>query len=110
MKRLVLAVILLALLACGEGNQLDQGEVIEKNYDDPDTWTSLYCASYGQNGGCILWLPMTHQDGPHWSLRVVGVDDEGEQRKEWHEVTQTLYETANIGMTVNFPEDRVIPR
>jgi hypothetical protein len=106
-RRLLAALVLVA--ACGMGNKLDQGEVIEKSYDDPDHGSQLYCASYTKYG-CALWLTRETYDGPHWKLRVVGFDDDGKERKEWHEVTQTLYETADVGVTVNFPEDRVVPR
>lgn len=111
MRRLLAASVLaLIALSCSDGNVLTRGEVIEKDFDDPDTGSELYCSAYRSNGVCLLWLSRDTYDGPHWKLRVVGVDDEGKERREWHEVTETLYELAEVGLTVDFPGDRVVPR
>lgn len=104
----------LSLLGCVEGNELTQGEVLEKSYDDPDTWTetSSYCMVRSKNGICMAYGYSSYErhDGPHWSVRVVGFDDEGEERTEWHEITETLFELADVGQTVNFPNMKVVPR
>lgn len=111
----VLLVLAILLGGCGEGNVLEQGEVVERRYDDPDTWTtygSICIARDAQTGVCTFSMPTsnTHHDGPHWELRVVGFDSEGKERREWHEVTETLYELGQVGVTVNFPQGRVVPR
>lgn len=97
------------LLGCAPKNVLTQGTVIEKSYDDPDDWSTLYCAAQGKYG-CTLWLPQDHHDGPHWSLRVVGRDDKGKEHKEWHEVTEVFYGEIVMGDVVNFPNMRRVPQ
>ncbi len=105
LKSLLLSalVALVLVAACGEQNKLKEGEVVERRYDDPDSW--LQPIPCGQS---MCLIPM--EDGPHWEVRVIGVDDEGKQRKEWHEVTESLFEIADIGVTVNFLEHRTVPK
>lgn len=102
------------LAGCGEGNVLEEGEVIDRRYDDPDTWTThgSTCMVRSKDGWCTVSIPTstTHHDDAHWELRVVGFDDEGKERREWHGVTETLYDLAQVGQVVNFPESRVVPR
>lgn len=104
MRRMMLAVVLavVAFAGCGEGNKLEQGRILQKEYDDPDSWWTTQCVSYGKYG-CSLSIPVEEHDGPHWSVRVVGYDKDSKQYKEWHEVTETLFDEVVIGDTVNFP-------
>jgi hypothetical protein len=110
----VLAALLAALVlgvaaAC---NGVTSGVVIEKNYDDPDRWTSSEPV-YKQNCRTVRQRTTSYQDctrvlshyeqedhydGPHWSLRLR--DREG--RTGWVEVDQIAYHRARIGDT--YPE------
>lgn len=109
MKRLLVG-LAAALLACAPENVLEQGEVVERSYDDPDTWWSSICISYNSNGACAMSMPVQEHDDAHWELKVIGYDKDGKQRSEWHEVTETLFNLGEVGVTVNFPEMRVVPR
>lgn len=110
MRRLLSALVaVVALLGCGEGNKLKQGTVIARDYDDPDTWWSTICVARNKDGWCTLSMPVEEHDGPHWRLQVRGYDEDGKEREEWHGVTETLYDLGEVGVVVNFPEDRVVP-
>lgn len=115
-RRLIAGVVLaLAVLAaCGEGNVLEQGQVVDREYDDPDTWTTYgsTCVARNRDGWCTFSIPTssTHHDDAHWKLRVIGVDDEGKERREWHEVTETLYDIGQMGVVINFRTGQTVPR
>jgi hypothetical protein len=84
--------LLLALLlaACGpDGPHVTSGEVVNRVYDDPDT----YCAIYGQYG-CQMWA----NDGPHWKLRLACNGEES-----WVEVAAADYERFPVGS--QFPRE-----
>lgn len=119
MTRRVIAGALLVLTlgaACAEPNVLDQGTVVDREYDDPDTSTSMYCQVYyptnpnGGGGGCMIWGEDTDYDGPHWKVQVIGRDAKGKEHKEWHEVTERFYEIAKLGVVINFPNEEVVPQ
>ena len=98
MKHLLLAAVLVLAAACGgQGNKLTHGKVIEKSYDDPDSWTTLVCAAYGQNGICTVYVTQTHHDPAHWELRIRGYDTDEKVRKEWHEVSEATYLSLEVG-------------
>lgn len=110
MKRIAALALLAGLMACGgEEDKLTEGEVVEKSYDDPDTWTTTICVAYGKYG-CSVWVPQQQSDGPHWFLTVVGEDAEGEQREEDHEVTQTLFDMVSEGSYVDLRDGSTASR
>lgn len=111
MRRLiVILALLVAAAACGPKNVLKEGEVVDHDYDDPDTWTTLDCAAYDGNMRCLVYVNNTHHDGPHWKIQIVGDDDEGKQRKEWHEVTQTLHDAVQVGQYVRLSDQSIVLR
>lgn len=88
---------------------IHQGTVIGRDYDDPDTWTTmepLYgpqtCTTYGTGSNrttfcsspIIGFLPHTWHDGPHWSLKLQAHDD---GRTGWTEVDQLTYDGHPLG-------------
>jgi hypothetical protein len=104
------ALSLVLLAACGPENVLEEGEVIDRDYDDPDTWWGSQCYAYGQNGMCTASMPVQHHDDAHWFLRIAGYDDEGKLRREWHEVTQTLYDMGDDGLYINLSDGSIVQR
>lgn len=102
------------LIGCAEPNRLEEGRVLERSYDDPDTWTETdsYCMARSSNGWCTMtgYSSYERHDGPHWHLKVVGFDKDGKERTETHEVTETLYQLGQVGVVVNFAENRVVPK
>ena len=56
-KGMIAGMILLLLTACGP--QLEQGKVVNKKYDDPDTWVTTSCVMYGKYG-CQAYSTQTH--------------------------------------------------
>lgn len=108
---LISLIALIALFGCGDQNVLKQGTVVERKYDDPDSWWSTMCVAHDpKTYACTFSMPVEEHDGPHWSVKVVGYDEDGKKREEWHGVTETLYDLAQVGVVVNFPEDRVVPQ
>lgn len=106
---------LLVLGACGEGNQLTEGDVVGKEYDDPDTerwWSSMCAARDARTGVCTMSIPVEHvdHDDAHWYLTIVGYDEDGKQLEEKHEVTQTLYDLAHNGLHVDLSDQSIVPR
>lgn len=99
MKRLLLTLLpLLFLPYCGKDNVLTSGTVVDKSYDDPDTFITYQCYSYRQDGGCSFSMPVEHTDAPHWRIKVEGPDpDDGDTIQEWHAVTESVYDSVNVG-------------
>lgn len=84
--------------ACGDDNVLTSGKVIDKRYDDPDTWTELMCVSRDtKTYACTFWMPVDHSDGPHWFLQIQGYDTKEHRHVEWHEVSEAAYSNLHIG-------------
>lgn len=101
--------------ACGEPNVLTEGEVLRREYDDPDEdrWWSSQCVSYDpKTHACTFSIPVEHvdHDGPHWYVDIRGVDKEGKWREETHEVTQTLYDIALEGVYLNLNDGSIVHR
>jgi hypothetical protein len=88
----LLAAVTIALAGCG-GPPMDAGTVMSKQYDDPDSWTQLVCSHHDGKGTCIMWMPVVHNDGPHWTLKLR--NDSGQQGER--EVTQVEYDAAKVG-------------
>lgn len=110
MKRAFCVAIVLAFFACGAKNVLDEGEVVGKSYDDPDSWWTSMCVAYHKDGWCQVSIPVQQTDDAHWFIDIIGYDDEGKQREETHEVTQTLYEMAQNGLTVRLSDQSIVPK
>lgn len=116
MKQLGLALMgALILVGCGG---VTSGQVVTKEYDDPDTWTSMepvyiqrcqtvmksssvyvngkYESRYAPEQECTqviaYWHSVQNYDGPHWKLKLRNADDEG-----WHSVTEREYQSYKIG-------------
>jgi hypothetical protein len=99
MRRAVVLAAGALLAACGPGNVLSKGEIIEKRYDNPDTWTSFYCGSMNyQTGACLIWLPQTIHDSAHYWLDIRGQDDKGKWHRELHETDRATYQEAEVGL------------
>lgn len=111
MKRILSVFALVLLVACSGGNKLDAGTVIDKSYDDPDTWFVPGVYIPGSPGSCTggktpvctpgrpgIYVP-GHQahDGPHWKLRIQQAECGDDCRREWHEVDETTYHAHDIG-------------
>ena len=94
----VLAALLLAGCA-GGANRLHSGTVVDKHYDDPDTFTIWQCAGFDSKGQCTVRYPQTITEPAHWSIRVKGTDAEGKARTEWHTVDEATYERLHVGDT-----------
>ena len=92
MRRVALAA-LLVLAACGRPT-LTAGEVVGREYDDPDTWTDTLCVSYDKNGWCTVRIPQEHHDEAHWFLTIRGPHPDP-SKNEWVtdrvEVTEREY-------------------
>jgi hypothetical protein len=105
-KKLVAALVLAgALTTCGEDNVLTSGTIIEKEYDDPDTWWSTQCVVY-KNGLCQVSVPVQNTDPPRWSIRIKG-NHNGDIVTEWHSVDPTEYNSLSVGDTWGIPDEEV---
>lgn len=103
MKRWIIAVAAGLLLAgC---SSIESGYVMEREYDDPDTWSSMepvYTTECRSTGGAtpstqcsqrlLYYRDVEHYDGPHWRLRLRNNEDEG-----WRTVTEREYYEYKIG-------------
>lgn len=100
--------ILLALTACADPPP-DVGEIVEFDYDDPDYWTTQYCAAYTRIGNgtqiCVYWATDEHHDGPHWSIRT----DDGE-KNGWCSVSETTFHEVSLHQWYDCPNQRIVPR
>lgn len=96
--------LLVVAAAC---NGVSAGVVIEKDYDDPDSWVSsrpvyrqqcrsvLRRTTYVNDCTQVFSHNETeqHYDGPHWSLRLRATDG----KTGWVEVDETTYHDTRIG-------------
>ncbi len=87
---------LLLLAACGEPNKLTHGKVIDKDYDDADTWSSYDCISHDSEGFCIAYMWNDHYEPEHYRMRIQGVDGQ-EDLREWHDVPEDIYVQTRLG-------------
>ena len=106
----ILAAFTFAITACGPGNVLKEGEVVGRSYDDPDSWWTTMCVAYNKNGWCSVSIPIEEHDDAHWYLTVTGRDEKGKEHEEKHEVTETLWNLGQEGVTVNFDMQGVVPK
>ena len=90
---ILLAVILVT--ACGPDNHLTFGEVVEMQYDDPDSWWTTVCVSYGKYG-CQASVPIEQHDPAHYKVKITG-RWKGKQRTETHEISAGLWYGTKVG-------------
>jgi hypothetical protein len=125
MKRVLIALaISVAAAACG--HEVDEGHVVQKKYDDPDTWTtsepvyttqcmpqivtrSRYVAGYGNNPGRTETYTTTENQCRqvvlyYQSVRhhdgphwELRIKDDHSKHRQWKEVTQQDYDNFAIG-------------
>lgn len=96
MRKLPLA-LLMVLAACGSHNVLQTGQIVEKLYDDPDTWYSDECISHDpKTYACVIWMPVRQTDAAHYWLRIEG-EHEGRQVRELHETDRATYLASEVG-------------
>lgn len=90
------AVLVLALAACGAP---DAGRVVEKQYDDADTWIEMrptYTTTCNAQGICTQQqtgvVPIQHYDPEHWLLKLDDGDDSG-----WITVDERTWQNVRVG-------------
>lgn len=98
MRKIAAALLALAVLAgCDWGNHLETGTIVGKEYDDPDTYVSNYCASFDyKTGACNLWLPMLVTNPARYLLKIHG-EWNGKFRTETWNVDPATYDRARVG-------------
>lgn len=117
MKRLIAAVLvglLVAFAGCSEPPP-DQGVIIAKNYDDPDSWTTGgnyvpgRCA-YNYSTKTQTCYPgyftpiIHHEDGPHWRLQI-----EYDGKSAWVDAPgEQFWNDAPIGRCYSHKEKRLL--
>lgn len=97
MKRaLASTMLVLGLVACSSWT--GTGTVVEKLYDDADSWVDPMgtCIQRTLLGACVSWMPITHHDPEHFSIKVQ--DSAGET----HEVAVSSVEYDNIQVGDSF--------
>jgi hypothetical protein len=99
MKRLALLIPLVLLIAaCGAP---ESGTVTDKRFTEAhmEYWTSMQCVSYRADGTCTMSMPMEHEDWEpdKWELRLEQCKNEGDCKRGWREVTQSVYDDARTG-------------
>lgn len=125
MKRLIVALVAPLMLVVG-CNTIESGQVVSKEYDDPDNWSSIepvyiqqcqtemrsqstyvngkYETRYVPETVChqqvAYYHPVQHYDGPHWRFRLRSTNGEG-----WHTVTEGEYGSYAIGE--HYPRTKV---
>lgn len=101
-SRVPLTLALLALLllaACGA--RIRAGYVLAKDYRPPSSWTSMECVARNvKTGGCLIQMPVTHAEPPHWRLRLK--DDQGHEG--WTDVDQPTWNRVEVG--AHYPDAR----
>lgn len=102
--------LVLPAVGCAPPNVLEEGEVIGKDYDDPDTWTTLDCAAWDGNMRCLFYVNNTHHDSAHWFLIIRGQDKKGKWLEERHEVTQTFHDEVDRGQYAHLADESIVPR
>lgn len=102
-------ILLFALMGCVEPNVLEEGQVVKKEYDDPDDWDTSYCIYEDEDNFCYVWGTEHHHDDAHYYLKVHGTY-KGKDRTETHEVTEYLFNIVSERDIVNFPNQQRIPR
>lgn len=108
-KRLLIVPLLIALVACGDPWE-GEGVIVDRNYDDPDTWTmpgyftggTTSCSTINGTTTCrtspLIWHPpITFHDGPHWQFTLR--DAEGKKHKKG--VSQHSFDTCLDGWSYN---------
>jgi hypothetical protein len=69
--------------------------VIEKEYDDADTWTHMQCISNGK-GGCNGYMPIQQTDPERWRLKLEYCEDT-DCEDGWVSVSEATYNEVAIG-------------
>lgn len=107
---LLATAILFSVASCGEPNHLKSGTVVDKHYDDEDTYYvpgsnspgyESCSGGYGSVPRSCYYVPGHHTPGyyqtdpPHWSIQISGEYD-GKTITEWHTVSQSEYERLKL--------------
>lgn len=128
MKKILIAGLLGGLAIAGCSEPIKSGTVIDREYDDPDTWThwqpiyrerceprtrteTSYVNGKSQTrtvtrmecrSSVSHHIPVQQHDGPHWRLKLRS--DEDVSKKGWITVSQNEYERYTNGM--HYPDSR----
>jgi hypothetical protein len=85
-NRIIVTLTIIGLFAAGCGSGIQAGTVVDKDYDDPDTYfISTYCGK-----GCFTMIPA--YDGPHYKLKLQAGEETGKV-----EVDPATFERVQIG-------------
>lgn len=137
MRRAILFLFLVvaslsATVACGTA--VNQGTVVAKDYDDPDTWTvsvddyaylphPYVRTVYNYSSACNCQVSTTQSgvemqytwvgshrerryDGPHWKVQIESKpDSDGKTHKAWKTVSEQEYNHYEIGSWYGQPQD-----
>ena len=90
----IVVLIFIGLLIAGmimEIPQLSEGVVLDKRYDPPHTSYRMGTWSDGE-----IYANTFHYRA-RWEILVNGVKDDGEERAEWWDIGEALYERIDIG-------------
>lgn len=91
MSLVIMVIFGLAVAAIFAGlPQLDEGIVVDKDYEPPRTRLS-YTTINGRT------TPHVYHDDADWRIKVQGVTEDGKHRAEWWDVGAGLYELIEIG-------------
>lgn len=81
-------ILVLLLTACAP----KEGIVNNKAYHPGYWYTTTYCAVYGKNGACTMWMPHQQYSPPSWQLDLYKGDDHG-----WRGVSEAQFNSVRIG-------------
>lgn len=94
---ITLAVVALALTACVS---VKSGTVADKIYREPYQSIINTCASYGTNGQCKIYVPITQHHKECWKVTIT----DGEHASDWC-LSKEKYDTLNVGDTYTVEEN-----
>lgn len=102
MKRLLVSLLLIALVACGSSGPV-RGTVVSKYIDPESTYVTYISVGGGCSGNppvCIppTQIPILNTDDTDWVLVIHGVPDDSGDTPEWQmEVTPEFFERTQVG-------------
>ena len=97
MRRAALLLIPLAVLALTACGGPDHGVVQDKRHSAGYWYFKQVCVTYNAKGLCSRYVPQNTYVPPSWGLDVYNESEHG-----WRSVSENVYETTEIGETVDF--------
>lgn len=98
------AIVAAVFILSGCSASISEGTVVNKTHEDGYYYTTMMCSVYDKNGFCTSYVPIQNYNPESWEITISGKDDEGSTVTANYSVSESRYETIEIGAYVSFGE------